>query len=69
MSQGQDHNRQGRVLSLVIVGVALFWMGATALGSQMGWSQRTRALFDLAALAGFVWALWMGFALWRARNK
>lgn len=60
--------RQGRITALVIAGVGLFWIGATALGSALDWSQRTRALFDLAALAGFGLAIWMIYQLWRARQ-
>ena len=60
--------RQGRMIALVIAAVALFWMGAIALGSALDWSQRTRALFDLIALAGFIWAIWMIYGYWRARQ-
>ncbi|MEO0829470.1 MAG: DUF5337 family protein, partial [Pseudomonadota bacterium] len=35
---------------------------------EYGWSTRTRAIFDLAALAGFGFALWQTFRLWRARQ-
>ncbi|WP_349813527.1 DUF5337 family protein [Pseudosulfitobacter pseudonitzschiae] len=52
-----------------IVAVALFWLGVTIAGGYLGWTSRTLALFDLAALAGFGWALWMGFNIWRARQK
>lgn len=69
MSDKNSEQRQGRVISLVIAGVALFWIGATALGSQLGLPQRTRALFDLVALAGFIWAIWMIYGLWRNRQE
>jgi len=39
------------------------------IGSQYGWSNRTRAIFDLAALAGFGFALWKTFQLWRLRRN
>lgn len=61
--------RQGRIVALVIAGVGLFWIAATALGGALDWSQRTRAFFDLAALAGFGTALWMIYQLWRASQK
>jgi hypothetical protein len=35
----------------------------------LDWTQRTRALFDLAALAGFGYALWMIFGFWRDGRK
>lgn len=61
--------RNGRVIALVIAGVGLFWIAMTALGGALDWSQRTRALFDLLALAGFGLALWMIFGLWRDRQN
>lgn len=61
--------REGRKIALVIAGVGLFWIAMTALGGALGWTMRTRALFDLAALAGFGLALWMIFGLWRDRQK
>ncbi|MHA6347177.1 DUF5337 domain-containing protein [Roseivivax sp. CAU 1761] len=61
--------RQGRIIALVIAGIGLAWIAATALGSALDWSQRTRAFFDLAALAGFGTAIFMIYQLWRARRK
>ncbi|EPX80462.1 DUF5337 domain-containing protein [Salipiger mucosus] len=69
MSGQQDLNRQGRIIALVIAGTGLAWIAATVLGSALDWSQRTRAFFDLAALAGFGTAIWMIYGLWRARQK
>jgi len=61
--------RQGRLTALLLAGVGLYWIGVTALGSWLDWTQRTRALFDLLALAGFGTAIWMIYGLWRARQK
>ncbi|MEC3860036.1 DUF5337 domain-containing protein [Mesobacterium sp. TK19101] len=70
MSKDTDNlARQGRITALVIAGVGLYWIGVTALGSWLDWTQRTRALFDLLALAGFGTAIWMVYGLWRARQK
>ena len=52
----------------MLAGTGVFWIVMTFLGSKFGWSNRTRALFDLFALAGFGWALFSTFALWRARQ-
>ncbi|MDX1820666.1 MAG: DUF5337 domain-containing protein [Paracoccaceae bacterium] len=60
--------RKGRMAAMVIAGTALFWILATLLGGQFGLTQRTRALFDLMALGGFVWALWMIYQIWRLRQ-
>lgn len=63
-----DQSRQGRVIALVIAGVGVFWILVTMIGAEYGWSQRTRALFDLLALAGFGVAIWMIYGLWRNRQ-
>jgi threonine/homoserine/homoserine lactone efflux protein len=60
--------RKGRMVAIVIAGTGLFWILASVLGGQFGLTQRTRALFDLMALAGFVWALWMIYQIWRLRQ-
>jgi hypothetical protein len=39
------------------------------LGAEYGWSMRTRAFFDRAARAGFGFARWQTFKLWRARQN
>jgi threonine/homoserine/homoserine lactone efflux protein len=69
MADKPDLNRRGRRIALVIAGTGVAWIAATALGQALDWSQRLRALFDLMALAGFGWAIWMIYGLWRARQK
>lgn len=70
MTQNHDHTtRAGQRLALVIAGVGVAWVCANIAGSQLGWSNRTRALFDLAALAGFGWAFWIAIGIWRERRK
>ena len=44
-------------------------MADSRLGEHLGLTQRTRALFDLMALAGFVWAIWMIYQIWRLRQS
>jgi len=46
----------------------VFWVLATLIGGQLGLSNRTRALFDLMALAGFIWAIVMIYQIWRVRQ-
>ncbi len=53
----QKKGPDGRMVALVIAATGLFWIGATWAGGQFGWSTRIRALMDLIALAGFVFAL------------
>ncbi len=68
MGEKKDENRMGRQAALLIAGTAIFWVGASFVGGQLGLDNRTRALFDLIALAGFIWAFWMIFQIWRARR-
>ena len=64
-----DQSRLGQRVALFMAGVGVFWALVTMLGAEYGWSMRTRAFFDLAALAGFGFALWQTFKLWRARQN
>lgn len=68
MDGDSDQARRGRFIALLIVVTAMLWVAILALGNSLGWSQRTLAFFDLAALAGFVMAMWLLFGLWRARR-
>lgn len=64
-----DQARAGQRVALFMAGVGVFWVLVTMIGAEYGWSIRTRAFFDLAALAGFGFALWQTFQLWRARQN
>lgn len=54
---------------MFIAGLGLAWIGLTAAGTALGLDQRIRALMDLAILAGFGWAIWMIYGVWRARQE
>jgi len=70
MADGDEQiARKGRFTALVIAGTAVLWALATFIGGQMGLDNRTRALFDLLALAGFVWAVILIYQIWRARQS
>ncbi len=60
--------KAGQRVALMIAGVGVFWVLVILLGDEYGWSNRVRAFFDLAALAGFGFALWQTYRLWRARQ-
>ncbi len=60
--------RKGRITALLIAGTGIFWVLATIIGGQIGLGHRERALFDLIALAGFVWAFVLIYQIWRARR-
>ncbi|WP_136441444.1 DUF5337 domain-containing protein [Pacificoceanicola onchidii] len=64
-----DQQKTGRRIALLIAGTGVAWIAINALGAAMGWTARTLALFDLAAIAAFGWAIWMIFGLWRARQQ
>lgn len=60
--------RKGRLAALVIAGTGALWVLATLIGAQLDLGQRARALFDLMALGGFVYAFVLIYQLWRARQ-
>ncbi len=65
-----DHQRarQVRLVAIVLVGTMVLWMGAQWVGGQLGLEARFVFLFDLCAIAGFVWALVVTYQIWRGRR-
>ncbi|HFQ15630.1 MAG TPA: hypothetical protein ENK41_04680 [Rhodobacteraceae bacterium] len=63
------NNADGRMAAVVIAATGMLWIAANWLGEFLDWSNRTRALFDLMALAGFAFGLIQVFRVWRARRK
>ncbi|MCH2075360.1 MAG: DUF5337 domain-containing protein [Rhodobacteraceae bacterium] len=59
--------RTGRMLALVIAGVTLVWLLAQAIGPRIGIAGEYAFFFDLAAMAGYLWAFIIAVRLWRAR--
>jgi hypothetical protein len=57
-----------RLVAIVLVGTMLLWMAAQFLGGKLGLETRFVFLFDLAAIAGFVWALVVTYQIWRGRR-
>jgi len=60
---------QTRLVALVIAGTMILWFGAQWLGAKYDASPRFAFLADLAALAGFTWALLVTYRIWRRRQK
>ncbi|MDE0852683.1 DUF5337 domain-containing protein [Yoonia sp.] len=60
--------KAGQRVALIMAATGGLWVIATALGQEYDWSIRVRSFFDLAALAGFGFALWNTYKLWRARQ-
>ena len=56
------------MVALVLCVTMLLWLALQWLGGQYGWAARWVFLFDLAALAAFVWAMIVTVGLWRARK-
>ncbi|MFX0545658.1 DUF5337 domain-containing protein [Roseovarius sp. S1116L3] len=66
--KGADQARAGRRAAMVIAGTAILWVAATMIGPMLGLTQQQLVLFDIMALGGFLWAVWMIYNIWRARQ-
>ena len=60
--------RQSRLVALVIAGTMILWMAGQQIGYELGLPLKYTLLLDLAALAGFIWALVVTYQIWRARR-
>ena len=60
--------RQARLVGIVLAVTIVLWMGAQWVGGQLGLEARFVFLFDLAAIAAFVWALVVTYQIWRGRR-
>ena len=56
------------MVGIVLAGTMILWMGAQWLGGQFGWQTRFVFLFDLAAIAAFLWAMVVTYQIWRGRR-
>ncbi|WRH64666.1 MAG: DUF5337 domain-containing protein [Fuscovulum sp.] len=66
--QEKEIARQTRQVAFVLAGTMILWMGASFLGGRLGWETRFAFLFDLAAMAAFIWALVVTYRIWRKRQ-
>jgi hypothetical protein len=64
-----SESRAGQRVALIVAATGVFWVLANLIGAEYNWPNRVRALFDLAALAGFGFALWQTYQLWRVRQN
>ena len=60
--------RQAKLVSIVIAATMILWMLAQWIGGELGLGVRYVFLFDLFALAGFIWALVVTWQIWRNRR-
>jgi len=65
-----ERRRRGqiRLAAAVMAATMVLWMGAQFLGGQLGWPARFVFLFDLAAIAALVWAMFVTYGIWKARR-
>ena len=70
MNAGHDRNlaRQSRTVAFVIAVTTIAWLAAQWLGRELGLPGRYSLLFDLMALAGFIWAMLVTYRIWRGRR-
>ncbi len=61
--------RKARLVGIVLVATIVLWVGLQWVGAEMGWPPRFALLFDLAALAAFIWALVVTYQIWRKRRS
>jgi len=66
----EDRSRAGqaRLAAVVLAGTMVAWMGAQWLGGKLGWQTRYVFLFDMMAMAAFVWTMVVTWRLWRKRQ-
>ena len=62
------HARRARTVAVVLCATMLAWLGAQWLGGRLGWPPLWALVFDFAALAAFLWAIFVTVGLWRARK-
>lgn len=60
---------QARMVALVLAGTVVLWMGAQWLGGRIGLNARYVFLFDLAAMAAFIWALAVTWRIWQRQKS
>lgn len=64
--------RQARTVAIVIAATIALWMLAQLVGAEYGWDPRLAFVFDAAALAAFLWAMFRTWHIWqrgRGRDK
>ncbi len=56
------------MVGLVLLITVILWLAAQWLGGRLGWDVRYVFLFDMAAGAAFLWALFVTVQMWRKRR-
>jgi hypothetical protein len=68
-SNDQKRAHQAKRAALVIAGTMCLWLLLQLIGAQYDWQPKYALLIDLAALAGFIWALVITFQIWRQGRR
>ena len=61
--------RKARMVGIVIAATMVLWLAAQWIGGKMELPARFVFLFDLAAIAAFVWSFVVIYQIWRARQQ
>ena len=61
--------REARLVAVIIAVTMVLWVGLQWLGGQLGWDPSYAFLFDLAALAAFIWALVVTWRIWQRQKR
>lgn len=71
MTEEQDLRlaKKARMVALVLAGAMILWVLVQFVGGRLGLPVRYAFLADFAALAAFVWALYVTFQIWQARRN
>jgi uncharacterized membrane protein len=64
----KDDRGQVKLVSVVLVVTMGAWLLLQEIGGQYGWPAKYTFLIDLAALAGFAFALITTYRIWRNRQ-
>ncbi|MFT6452078.1 MAG: sulfite exporter TauE/SafE [Halocynthiibacter sp.] len=67
-SEDKKQARKARMVSIVIAGAMLIWLGVQFAGKRMGLDGSFALLVDFAALAAFAWSFVVIYQIWRARQ-
>lgn len=59
---------RARRVGIVLAVTMVLWMGAQLVGRELGLEARFVFLFDLCAIAAFIWALVVTYQIWRGRR-
>ncbi len=66
--QEETQTQKGRMVALVIAATMFLWLVAQWAGRYFDWPARFAFLFDMMAIAAFIWSLYVTYQIWRDRR-